>query len=338
MSSSTRSRPDRGVARLTVLILVVCAVQSLAGAGAAAAPTGAPVPLPDVAVFPASGPQVSMVVNIGGDAKPVRPEAVSVTVNDARQRTTVVPVISDRLAAGLIVDASEPGRKELPGWLSGATRFVLELPPAARAAVVTDSSPPAVVSGLQQGPVDQVRALSAVQPRGARRTSEALTLAVRQLPATPDGPRVLLLYTSAPDAGGEPADRLATRLLNAHTVLVVVSTATNPAYWSAVTRATGGFVAPAGATAVNSALDQVGTLLRARYLVGFPTPAELPVKAAVRVDAGEVTLTADPVVPKSGAAGGEPARSGSGLWVKVVLAVIVVGALTLLIGAALRPR
>jgi hypothetical protein len=327
------------VARLTVLILVVCAAQSLAGAGAAAAPAGTAVPLPDVAVFPATGRQVSLIVNVGGDARPIRPEAVSVTVGDVRQQTTVVPVISDQLATGLIIDASEAGGRSLQGWLSGASRFVLELPAAARTAVITDSTPPAVVAGLQQGPVDLVRALSAVQSRGERRTSEAFTLALRQLPATPAGPRVLVLYTSSPDAGGEPATRLAARLRNAQTVLVVVSSATDTGYWSTVTRATGGSLAPATAAVTNPAFNQVATALRARYLVGFPTPAELPATAAVRVDAGAVTLTANPVVPASGAEDGESPRSGSGgRWVKVLLAVVAVGALALLASAALRPR
>src|SRR3712207_9468757 len=54
---------------------------------------------------------------------------------------------------------------------------------------------------LQQNPTDVVRALSGIQAGGERRTSEALNLALRQLPANPTGPRV---------------DRKSTRLNSSH--------------------------------------------------------------------------------------------------------------------------
>jgi hypothetical protein len=328
------------VARLAALPFAVCAVQLLAATGAAAVPTGAAVPLPDVAVLPAADRHVSLVVNVPASAKTVRPESVSVTVRGARQPTTVVPVISDQLAVGLVVDASEAGGKQLQAWLSAAARFVLETPAATRAAVIADTTPPVVVAGLRQGPIDLVRALSAVRAHGERRTSEALTLAMRQLPAAPPGPRVVVLYTSSPDAGGEAAAALAGRLTKAHALLVVVSTATDTLYWSRVTRATGGLLAPALAPAVTPALDQVAEMLRTRYLITFPTPGRVPAQASVRVDLGDVALTAEAVVPAADGVG-QPAHPGSGssgvTWMTVILLVVLVGVLTLLVAAALRP-
>lgn len=315
-------------------------MQGFAVTGVVAAPTGAAIPLSDVAVLPTTDRHVSLVANVGADTEPVRSESVSVTVGGVRQPTTVVPVISDQLAVALVVDASENGSKSLQAWLSAAARFLLEAPAATRAAVIADTTPPLVVAGLRQGPIELVRALSAVQAHGKRSTSDALTLAVRQLPATPSGPRVVVLYTSAPDAGGEAAAALAARLMKAHALLVVVSTATDPLYWSSVARATGGLLAPAVAPAVVPALDQVGAMLRARYLITFPTPPKLPAQVSVRVAVGDVTLTADAAVPAADSGvGGQSDSGGSGvLWVTAVLGVVVVSALALLVAAALRPR
>jgi hypothetical protein len=314
-------------------------MQGLAATGVAAAPSGAAIPLSDVAVLPTADRHVSLVANVGADTDPVRSESVSVTVGGVRQPTTVVPVLSDQLAVALVVDASENGSKSLQAWLSAAARFLLEAPAATRAAVIADTTPPLVVAGLRQGPIDLVRALSAVQAHGKRSTSDALTLAVRQLPAAPSGPRVVVLYTSAPDAGGEPAAALAARLTKAHALLVVVSTATDPLYWSSVARATGGLLAPAVAPAVVPALDQVGAMLKARYLITFPTPPKLPAQVSVRVAVGDVTLTADAAVPAANSGGGGQSDSGGGaLWVTAVLGVVVVSALALLVAAALRPR
>ena len=123
------------------------------------------------------------------------------------------------------------------------------------------------------GPVDIVRALSGVQPHGARDTSDALALAVRELAATPAAPRVVILYTGAADAGDVASGDLAARLAREHVLLVVVSTAAATRYWTEATRPTGGFLAPAGAATV-PAFDQVATALRDRYLVTFPAPAQ----------------------------------------------------------------
>lgn len=341
MSSSTRSRPDPRAIRLTAPVLAVLAVLWLAAPGAAAVPTGpTTVPLPDVTVL-SVGRQVSLVVDVAGGAQPVPPGSVSVTVAGVRAPATVVPVMSNQLAVGIVVDASQVDGSELASWLSAAARFVLEAPASAHAAVVADATPPLVLAGLQQGPVDLVRALSGVQAHGQRRTSDALTLAVRQLPPTPAMPRLVILYTGAADAGGEASDALAARLSSENVLLVVVTTATDTRYWSSATRPTGGFLAPAGTSAVVPALDQVATTLRTRYLIAFPAPAHLPATASVRVDLRDVTMSADVVVPaKDAATRPEHGRAFAlPTWMRVTLVTGAIAcALVLLVGMAVQRR
>jgi hypothetical protein len=305
--------------------------------GAAAAP------LTVAAVLPPVAGKVSLVV---AAETGVMPRSASVTVAGGSQPATVTPVISDQLSAVLVVDASEGGAAALPGWVSGAARFALEAPVAAQAAVVADTTPPTVVAQLRQGPSDAVRALSDMHAAGKRKTSQALTLATGQLPKTPAGPRVIVLYTTAPDAGGESSAALSRRLARANAILVVVSPATDTLYWSDVARETGGFVAPTGARSAGPALDQVGTLLRSRYLLTIPAPRSLPAPASVRVETGAATLSADAVVPAA-VADADDARAGSGdgqswwrggvLWLVIFAAglLLFVGAFVLL---ALRQR
>src|SRR4051794_38531332 len=106
MSSRTPLWPDRRLTSAVVAVLTVLAVQAVAPARRAAAPSGGPplpVPLPGVAVLPATDPHVTMVVNVGDEAQQVRPESVSVITGGVRQPTTVVPVMSDRMSAAIVV-------------------------------------------------------------------------------------------------------------------------------------------------------------------------------------------------------------------------------------------
>jgi len=147
-----------------------------------------------------------------------------------------------------------------------------------------------------------------VRPRGDRHTAAALALAADQLPKAVDGPRVVVLYTAARDAGGPSADDLGATLLRSHALLFVVSTAADTGYWSQATARTGGFLAPATEGSAVPAFDQVSTMLRARYLVSIPTPGRLPAPVSLRVDTGDATLTGDAVVPA--AAGPDRGRRG----------------------------
>jgi hypothetical protein len=287
-----------------------------------ALPASAAVPLPIVAVLPGVE-RTTLVVDLGAGAGPIGGKAVTVTVGGAPQPATVTPVISDRLAVALLVDASEAGAATLPAWLSAAARFILEVPAETVAAAVADTSPPAVLAPAQRGPMGVVRALSAVQAGGQRRTSAALDLAMKQFGATATGPRVVVCYTSSADAGGESATALAARVNRAGTILVVVGTAAST-YWADAARATGGFFAPAGTPVVVPALDQVETTLRGRYLVQFPTPRARPARASVRIDTGSLALTGDVVIPAEADTLARPSRT-SGLATGAVWWVLAGG-------------
>ncbi len=319
--------------RVAALLLLGCAVQGVFLSAAAAAG-----PLPIVAVLPGSA-QTSLVVDVAADAGPVTADRVTMTVDGAPQRATVQPVFSSRLSAALVIDASAAGAPALPGWLSAATRFVLEAPGSSRTAIVADTTPPTVVAALQQRRMDVVQAVSSVQARGERHTSDALDLALAQFPAAAADPRVVVLYTGAADAGS--AGALVERLTRANVILVVVGPAGSNAYWSGVSRATGGFFAPSLAPLVVPALDQVWTTLRSRHLLSFATPGGLPATVAVRIDTGDVSLTGSAVVPQQqGVPGAAPAGGGSRdgivLWAAAV--TVTVGCLVAAGVVVLRHR
>ncbi|MEU8611459.1 hypothetical protein AB0C29_26080, partial [Actinoplanes sp. NPDC048791] len=171
-------------------------------------------------------------------------------------------------------------------------------------------------------------------------TAAALGLAERQFPTAETGRRVVVLYTTAADAGGERAEVLAGRFRASGTILVVVGTAAGGSYWASAAAGTGGFFAPAGDPVVIPALDQVTTTLRGRHLIRFPTPASLPATVSVRVDAGDLELAGDAVVPAPVARPPVADRP----WTAVVLGSVAAG-LTVAIVAMLwwrrrrsRPR
>jgi hypothetical protein len=284
-------------------------------------PAAAAVPSPIVAVVPGAE-HTWLVVDAGAGGRSVGGTAVQVTVGGTRQPATLTPVLSGDLAVTVLVDASEAGRSTLPAWLSAAARFILEVPAGTTAAAVADTSPPAVLAPAQRGRAEVVRALSAVRPGGRRRTSAALSLAAAQAPAAATGPRVVVLYTTAADAGGETATALATRFNRAATILVVAGTAAST-YWADAARATGGFFAPAGTPVVVPALDQVTTTLRGRYLVRIPTPGARPAPVSLRVDIGGLTLTGEAVIPAE-ADPLAPPRRVSGAAVRWMLAGLTI--------------
>jgi Tetratricopeptide repeat len=242
---------------------------------------------------------------------------VAVTVDGQRQPTITEPLLSDRLAMALVVDTSTAGGPGLPPGLRGLVDFALAAPPATRATLVTDTTPPAVVAPLRPGPASVLPGLSGLTPLGDRQTATALDLAIAQLPHEPDSPRLVVLYTAANNAGGSPG-ALAARLRAEGVVLAVVTTAEDDAYWAAVAAGTCGVVVRARSTAVVDAFAQVTTELRTRFLVTLPAPARAA-PAVVQVG----PRSADVEIPTASDGGVDPA---------IVLAAAAVGAVALALG------
>ena len=329
MSSRSQLPRDRRAVRLAAFLLVIVVAQ-----GYGPAPAAAAIPLPVIAVLPGDG-QTSLVVDLGAGTAPTGRTTAVITVDGVPKTAQLAPVVSDHLAVALVIDTSEAGRTTLPAWLSAAARFILETPAETQAVVVADTSPPALIAAPQRGAMGIVSALDGVRAGGQRRTSDALTLALRRLPASPPGQRVVIVYTTAATAGGDSAAALSGRFQQAGAILVVVGSSVDSSYWSDATRATGGFFAPAGTPVVVPALDQVETTLQDRYLVRFPTPRVLPAWASVRINAGKLTLTGDVLIPEKAAGihGSPPPRGAPGL--RINLASVVIAGLLVLIAAAL---
>jgi len=328
---------------LCVLTVAVCLGQLWAAGGAAAAD------LDIVAVVTAPAErQMQMVADVHStEPPPVPSKSFSVSAGGLRLPTRAVPVLADTTGVAVIVDASAAGGAALRAGTSGAANLLLQLPAAARTAVVADTDPPSVVAPLAAGSAHAVSALSGVRAQGDRRTSDALSLALRQLSAVPAGQRLVVLYTSAPDAGGQDAADLAARLAQAHALLAVVTAGTDQRYWLRVTAASGGLLLEARPADVMATFDDLASALRLRYVVGFPRPPRLPAQVSLRVGTQDGTLHAEAIVSGNQTGGGAGAPLGdpgndAGNSVRrrvgdtglLGIVVIGLGVLAALIGAA----
>ncbi len=330
------TRPASRRSALAALTLVVGL--SLGGAADASAQVAATA----VVGGPIDG-QVRLVVTPPDRPGPrVDAGSVVATVDGSAQPSRVVPLLSDQLALALVVDGSEAGRAVLPSAVSGAADLLLSIAPSTRSTLVVDRDPP-TAAPVSPGPAATLAALSTVSGGGERRTAQALELALRQLPDTPTEPRLLVLCTTAPDAGGEPAADLVERL-NAHgVVLAVVATgAAEPAadYWSTVSAGTGGLTVTTPPSQVIRAFDRMRTGLDGRFLVTFPAPPRLPATVVVRADATSGPISASAVVPVAAVAATIP-TVGRALLVPLVLSgglagLVLIGTAALLV-ARLRP-
>lgn len=332
MSSPMQYRPDRRWRAPAILVPLLGALLLVGATDAVASE----VDVLAVAASPADR-LVSLAVDVrSGEANPLPPESFSVTARGVQQPIQAVPVFSGQLAVGIVVDASAAGRAALPAGVSGAANFVLGQP-TARAAVIADTSPPMVLSTLEANPSDVVRALSAVRAAGERQTSQALSLAIRELAAIPARSRLVTMFTTGTGAGERPAEELAAHLLESHTFLAVVSTADDTRYWSEVARLSGGVLVKTSTSGVFEAFDQVAEVLRTRYLLTFPTPGQLPERVSVRVDTAEGPVTVDTVVPAASAAATPGGREPDRRW-PLVLALVVFAPVAVLTVLALARR
>ena len=291
MPSRPRSRRALRAVLLAALVVLVGAI------------TGAASPQPGISAV-AAGPtegHVRLTVDVPDRAGAVPgPEAFSVSVRGAPLPVRAEPVLSGRLAMGLVVDASEAGSAVLQSGLSGVADFALALAPTTRSALVIDTTPPRLLAPLTVGPTGIVEALNTVQAGGARQTAVALQQAVQQLPTDPTEPRLLVLYTSAADAG-EPAADLVARLNAAGVVLAVVGvlTAEQAAldYWARASAGTGGVVVNAAPTEIMPAFETLAAALRNRFLLSIPEPSALPAQLAVRAETSSGPLATSVLVP-----------------------------------------
>src|SRR6185437_10122262 len=195
---------------------------------------------------------------------------------------TTTPLVAERTAMALVVDASAEDAPGLSQGLGGLVDFALGAPPATRTALVTDTTPPAVVVPLQADPAGVLAGLSGITPGGARQTVAALELAVAQLPREPDSPRLVVLYTGG--ARTEDAPEALAAALRADGVVLAVVTTADDGYWRAVADGTGGVAVGAAPSGVVDAFGRVAVALRTRSLVTLPAP-ERSTPAVVRVGA-----------------------------------------------------
>jgi hypothetical protein len=320
MSLSTRHRCS-GAIRLAVVLTLVCAVQWLTVTGAAAAQLVVVAAIP-----PSADREATLAVDVHG----ATPEAFSVSMGGARLQSRAVPVFQDRLSLGLVIDASESGSRTLQAGLGGAANLLLEVPTGIRTAVVADTSPPTVVAGLRQGATEALPGLTRVRASGERRTPEALNLVLRQLAPVTTDPRVVVLYTTAADAGGPPAADLVKRFQDQRAILAVVTTANDASYWQTVVRATGGVFVAAHAVTTIEAFSEVADVLRARHLVTFTAPQRLPAPVSLDVTTADGTLTAEVVVPAA-------ARTNGGTT-QILIVIGVLGTVALMSGSLVLAR
>lgn len=324
MSSPSRTWPDRAAAAAVALVVAM-----LAAVPAPAA--AAPVPLPVVATVPGGDGRTLLVVDLT-DAPADGGRSVTVTHDGAPVAATMSPVAGASMGVTIVVDASAAGAPQLPAWLSAGARFILETPEQARAAVVTDTAPPVLALPPVQGPIEVVRALEAVRPAGGRDTAAALTLAAAQFPEVARGHKVVVLYTTAADAGGESAPALAARYRDQGLLLVVVGPAATGRFWGAAATATGGFFAPAGDPVMVPALDQVRTTLQNRHVVRVPTPQRLPATLSVTMTAGDLELSGRAVVPAPPAAQpDDPVVPSWAWWVVAAAGLVAPAAIALIV-------
>ena len=197
----------------------------------------------------------------------------------------------------------------LQNGINGTTNLLLQLPDGVRNLVVADGGDaPQTLSPLTQGATEAVAALNSARAGGSRHTGAALDAAVAGLPPEAGRSRLVLLYTGAPDAGGEPADQLGRRLAQAGVVLAVVTTGPGQRYWSEAAGITGGVVVPATGVSVAAAVRP------GRVGAAGPVRADVPAAVDAAGDRAGVDDGRGPdrraVGDGAGAVGGDHAAAG----------------------------
>ena len=318
--------------------LAAGALAVLAGALVWSGPVGAATTLDVVAVIPGDA-QTTMIVGVDPPPSLAQPGTFEVASGDSGTLPTDArPVLGPQLATATVLDTSTAGAGELQNGINGTTNLLLQLPDGVRNLVVADGGDaPRTLSPLTQGATEAVAALNSARAGGTRHTGAALDAAVAGLPPEAGRSRLVLLYTGAPDAGGEPADQLGRRLAQAGVVLAVVTTGPGQRYWSEAAGVTGGVVVPATGTASLRPFDRAASVLRGRFVLTFPRPSTLPATVRVSMTVAGQTVAQSAMVPEVSAQTAPPPaeRSGPSPWWWVLGALVL---LALLAGALLLAR
>jgi hypothetical protein len=240
----------------------------------------------------------------------VAPRDVSVTVGGEQVATTVTPLASSRLSVALVIDTGfDVTAEELAAVQSGATEFLLRLPPGAQTLVVDAGREPEVVAPLSPEPNDALTAVSAVRTEGSGSVAAAVLLAAEALRAAPPGPRAIIVYARGFDDHGESAERLSQATLQAEAVLNVVQTGDDP-FWGSVVDRTGGTVVRTAASQIVESYAGLATALSDQYLLTFTVPGELPTDAEVLLQTGDHEYRSDVLIlPNTGTTGDTPGQS-----------------------------
>lgn len=317
MSSSSPRRPSW---------LAAGALAVVAGALVWAGPAGAATTLDVVAVVPGDT-EVTLVVGVDPPPSLAQPGTFAVASGDSgKLPTDARPVLGPQLAAATVLDTSAAGAGQLQNGINGTTNLLLQLPDGVRNLVVADGGDaPRTLSPLTQGATEAVAALNSARPDGNRHTGAALDAAAAGLPSEAGRSRLVLLYTGAPDAGGEPADQLGRRLAQAGVVLAVVTSGPGQRYWSDAAGVTGGVVVPATGAASLQPFDQVASALRSRFVLTFPRPSTLPATVRVSMTVAGQTVSQSAMVPEASAETAPPptAKSGPSPWMWVLGALVL---------------
>jgi hypothetical protein len=308
----------------------------VAGALVWAGPAGAATTLTVVSVAPGDD-QVTMVLGVDPPPSLAQPGTFTVASGDAgKLPTDARPVLGPQLAAATVLDTSAAGAGTLQNGINGTTDLLLQLPDGVRNLVVADGGDgPRTVSPLTQGATEAIAALNSARAAGTRHTGAALDAAADGLPPQAGRSRLVLLYTGAADAGGEPAEQLGRRLAQAGVVLAVVTTGPGQQYWSDAAGITGGLAVAATGAASLRPFDQVASTLRSRFVLTFPRPSTLPATVRVSMTVDGQTVSQSAMVPEATAETAAPAGAASGSSLRwwafgaLVLVALVTAALLL---------
>jgi von Willebrand factor type A domain len=254
-----------------------------------------------IAIHTASAPRVSVVVELprGPSGTTRQLDDVSVWIRDTQVPTTVTPMASDALSVALVIDtASETSVDTLQRAQSGATEFLLRLPPQAHRMVITAGGDPRIVAPLTPHPAQALSAVSELRPGGQRSTVAAVMVAAQKLADAPAGPLAIVVYANGADADPTQVEPLIEAITQAEAVVSVIQHGQD-GFWPPVLARTGGAVMPAGVAEIVQSYRQAATALSHQYLVTFDTPGALPVQARLVLSSDGVSATTTVELPRS---------------------------------------